>query len=432
MIRWVTITLLVLCVSAAFGQSKKSIVHGIVLNDNGQPVGDVTIQILGKQDGTITSDNGTFYIQVPSNRFFALTFSHLAYHLYQKNYFVKPGDSTYSEIILLSKSDVIDEVIVTDNIESRESGLIKINPDNAALLPGVTGGVEGLIKTLVGSSNELTSQYNVRGGNFDENLVYINDMEVFRPYLVSSGQQEGLSIINPELTQSVLFYTGGFQVKYGDKLSSVLDITYRNPTKKSGSVYAGLLEQGVHLEGISKNKRFTYLVGARNKSNQNILKSQPTQGVYTPSASDVQSYLKYRINRRLQIDFLGILSGSSFNFYPESVKKTASVFSPFYSANLGLDVYFEGHENDRYTTLLTGSTVRYMVNDSLSLKFIVSRFVNKESENFDIGGAYLFGDRDFDNTSSTFGMITNPLGAGYYQDYARNELTITTWQIAHK
>src|SRR4029079_13118903 len=148
------------------------------------------------------------------------------------------------------------------------------NPKSVINLPSPVMGVEGLLKVFVGSNNELTSQYNVRGGSYDENLIYVNDFEVFRPYLVRSGQQEGLSFINPEMARNVSFYNGGFQAKYGDKMSSVLDIQYKKPRQFGGSAYVGLLEQGFHLEGTSKNERITYLVGLRNRNNSNLLSTQ--------------------------------------------------------------------------------------------------------------------------------------------------------------
>lgn len=421
-----------LCCLPSAAQTKKATVSGIITNEEGYRISGASVTILGKKNGVSSSDSGTFSIQIPSNTAIALVFSHTGYESLQKNFFTHAGEQEFISVRLKPVNTTLDEVLITDTREQKENSLIKIDPRNATLLPGPTSGVEGLIKTLVGSNNELTSQYNVRGGNFDENLVYINDFEVFRPYLVSSGQQEGLSIINPEMTRSVLFYTGGFQARYGDKLSSVLDIQYKRPSRPGGTVYAGLLEQGLHLEGVSKHKRLSYIVGARNKSNRNVLSSQPTAGAYIPSSSDIQAYLTYKINNRLQVDALGIYSQARFTFFPESVKKTASVFSPLYSANLGLDVFFEGQERDRYTTAMLGSTVTYQVNDSLQLKWLVSRFENREQENFDIGGAYLFGDRNFDNTSSSFGLITNPLGSGYYQDYARNQLKIISWNIGHR
>ncbi|RYY10240.1 MAG: Plug domain-containing protein, partial [Chitinophagaceae bacterium] len=276
------------------------------------------------------------------------------------------------------------------------------------------------------------SQYNVRGGNYDENMIYINDFEIYRPYLVSSGQQEGLSLINPELARNVSFYTGGFQAKYGDKMSSVLDIQYKKPVKSAGSAYISLLEQGLAVEGSAKKGKVTYLAAVRNKNNRNLLNNQPTQGAYIPSASDAQAYLTYELNKKWQLELLGIFSSSRFSFFPESVKKTTSVFSPLFTANLGLDVYFEGQEKDRYNTSLLGVSIVHSPTKKLKLKWMVSRFSDVELENFDIAGAYVFGSRDFDNSSSTYGEIVNPLGAGYYQNYARNELNIEIWNASHK
>ncbi|HQR01892.1 MAG TPA: TonB-dependent receptor plug domain-containing protein, partial [Ferruginibacter sp.] len=322
--------------------------------------------------------------------------------------------------------------VVSENKERTEAGLTKINPKNALTLPSTTGGIEAMIKTLVGSNNELTSQYSVRGGNYDENLIYINDFEIFRPYLVRSGQQEGLSFINPELARNVNFYTGGFQAKYGDKMSSVLDIQYKKPTSFGGSAYVSLLEQGLHLEGAARKGRLSYLVGIRNRSNKNLLKSQETLGAYIPSSSDIQASLAYKLSEKVQLEFLGTYSVTKFTLFPESAQKTTSVFSPLFTANLGLDIIFEGQEKDSYKTNLLGFSILHTPNKKLKLKWMASRFQNKENENFDIAGSYLFGDRDFDQTSSTYGQIVNPLGAGYYQNYGRNELDITVYNASLK
>jgi hypothetical protein len=272
----------------------------------------------------------------------------------------------------------------------------------------------------------------VRGGNYDENIVYINDFEVFRPYLVSNGQQEGLSFINPELVRNVNFYTGGFQAKYGDKMSSVLDIQYKKPTTFTGSAYVSLLEQGFSLGSTSKNGKLSVMIGARNKTNGRVLSNQPIVGSYIPSAADLQSLITYKLSAKVQVEALTILSTSKFSYYPESVKKTTSVFSPLFTSNLGLDTYFEGQEKDRYTTQLFGFTIVHQPNKNLKLKWLFSHFKDDEKEHYDITGAYLFGDRDFDNTSATFGEIINPLGAGLYQQYARNQLQITINNIGHR
>ena len=253
----------------------------------------------------------------------------------------------------------------------------------------------------------------MRVGNYDENLIYINDFEIFRPYLVRSGQQEGLSFINPELAKNVSFYNGGFQAKYGDKMSSVLDIQYKKPKAFGGSAYVSLLEQGLHLEGVAKKGRFTYLAGIRNRSNKNLLSSQETTGSYIPASSDLQAFITYRLSEKIQLELLGNLSVTKFTLFPQSAQKTSSVFSPLFTANLGLDILFEGQEKDGYKTNLLGFSVLQSVNKKLKLKWMLSRFQNKEKENFDIAGTYLFGDRDFDHTSSTLGQLVNPLGAGH-------------------
>jgi hypothetical protein len=326
----------------------------------------------------------------------------------------------------------LESVEVTDQRSRQEASLIQLNPKNAINIPSPTGGIESLIKVFVGTNNELTSQYSVRGGNYDENLIYVNDFEVFRPYLVRSGQQEGLSFINPELARNVNFYNGGFQARYGDKMSSVLDIQYKKPRRFGGSAYVGLLEQGVHVEGTSKNERFTYLVGVRNRSNRNLLSSQETQGNYVPSSSDLQALLTFRLNSRNTIELLGNISQTKFKLAPEFSQLTSTVFSPYFSANLGLDIYFDGREEDRYFTNMIGLSLVQQLRKNLRLKWMVSRFENDEQESIDITGAYLFGEREFDKSKPDFGLINNPLGAGLFQTYARNELNIGIWNFSHK
>lgn len=436
------ISLFLLMVSiTAFSQKKFAWVSGRVIDENENPLQQVSVVILGKNSGIVTTDSGTFRIKTSADKAFALIFTHSGYAETQKNFFLSVGEEEKITIRMEKKRQTLDVVVVSDNRERTETGLTRINPKNALVIPSATGGVEALIKILVGSNNELTSQYSVRGGNYDENLIYINDFEIFRPYLVRSGQQEGLSFINPELARNVNFYTGGFQAKYGDKMSSVLDVQYKKPrltdamgrTKKiGGSVYISLLEQGFHLEGSAKKSRVTYLLGVRNRSNRNLLSSQETRGAYIPSASDVQGYITYQLSEKIQLELLGNLSVSRFTLYPETAQKTISVFSPLFTANLGLDIRFEGQEKDMYKTNLIGLTINQTLNKRLKLKWMLSRFQNIEKERFDIAGDYLFGDRDFDKSSSTYGQIVNPLGAGYYQNYGRNELNIQQYQAGLK
>ena len=415
----------------SFAQKKSATVSGKIIDESENRLAGVSIIILGQQKGIVSTDSGTFVLKVPADRAFALLFSHSGFKTVQQNFLLNEGEEEKITVRLeAGASATMEEVIVKDQRERAEVGLIRPNPKTVINLPSPIMGVEGLLKVFVGSNNELTSQYNVRGGSYDENLMYVNDFEIFRPYLVRSGQQEGLSFINPQLVRNINFYTGGFSARYGDKMSSVLDIQYNTPKKFSGSAYVSLLEQGAHVEGVAK--KFTYLLGARNRSNRNLLASQETQGAYVPSSSDLQALLTYQFNTKWSAELLGNVSTTKFSLLPETSQLTSSVFSPFFTANLGVDIFFEGREKDEYSTGMLGLSTTYQANKNLRLKWLASRFENDESENIDISGAYLFGDRDFDKSSATFGLIVNPLGAGLYQTFARNRLNIVDYNVSHK
>lgn len=429
-IRFLFITILIATIS--FAQKKSATISGKVIDENENVLSHVSVIILGQQKGITTSDSGRFEIKVPADKAVALVFSYSGYKTVQQNFLLNEGEQESITIRLEPTSTVMENVTVTDQRDRTEVGLIKPNPKSVINLPSPIMGVEGVIKTIVGSNNELTSQYNVRGGSYDENLIYVNDFEIFRPYLVRSGQQEGLSFINPEMVRNINFYNGGFQAKYGDKMSSVLDIQYNTPKKFAGSAYVSILEQGFHVEGLGSKKKLSYVIGVRNRSNKNLLSRQETQGSYVPSSADLQALIDYQINSRWQAEFLGNVSQTKFTLLPAYSQLTSGVFSPFFTANLGLDIYFEGREKDQYNTGMFGVSTSYQANKKLKLKWLASRFENNESENVDISGAYLFGDRDFDKTSSSFGLIVNPLGAGLYQNFARNRLNIVDYNFSHK
>jgi len=419
-------------VTSIFAQKKPAYVSGKVLDENENPLSNVSVVILGQQKGIVTSDSGTFRLKVSADRAFAIVFSYTGFRSQQKNFLLNENEEETIVIRLEREGKVLEEVIVTDQRDRREAGLIKPNPKSIINLPSPVMGVESMIKVFVGSNNELTSQYSVRGGNYDENLIYVNDFEIFRPYLVRSGQQEGLSFINPEMVRNISFYNGGFQAKYGDKMSSVLDIQYKKPKRFGGSAYVSILEQGLQLEGISNNNKLSYLIGARNRSNKNLLSRQETQGNYVPSSADLQVQINYQFNNKWQAELLGNISQTKFVLVPEYSQLTSSVFSPYFTAVLGLDIYFEGQERDRYKTNMVGLSIINQPKKDLKLKWMVSRFENDEEENIDISGAYLFGERDFDRAKPTFGLIINPLGAGVFQNFTRNELNIDNWNVSHK
>jgi CarboxypepD_reg-like domain/TonB-dependent Receptor Plug Domain len=413
-------------------QKSGAYISGRILDENEKPLPKVSITMLGKESGLVSTDSGTFRIHVPADKAFALVFSYTGYKNLQQNFIL--NDKEEERIVIRMERSVtsLGNITVTDDRNRKEAGLVTINPKDAINIPSPIGGIESLIKVYVGSNNELTSQYSVRGGNYDENLIYVNDYEIFRPYLVSNAQQEGLSFINPEMTRNVNFYTGGFQAKYGDKISSVLDIQYKKPAAFAGSAYISLLEQGVEIEGSSKNNKFSYIVGARNRNLTNLLSAQETKGNYTPSSSDIQGLFTYQLNPKNSLELFTVYSRTSFSLIPQSSQLSTAVFSPYYSANLGLDIFFNGQEKDKYNTGLIGLTWNQQVNKNLRLKWMLSSFSDIENQNYDITGDYLFGERDFDKSSPDFGRITTPLGIGSNQNYARDNLNIHLYSFAHK
>lgn len=417
----------------SFSQKKSAYVSGKVIDENENPLPKVSVTILGRSGGITTNDSGYFRLKVTADKAFALVFSYTGRKTEQRNFLLSENEEEKITVKLEKGVAVLQEVVITGNQrDRREAGLIKLNPKSVINLPSAITGVESMIKIIVGSNNELTSQYSVRGGSYDENLIYVNDFEIFRPYLTSSGQQEGLSFINPELVRNINFYTGGFQAKYGDKMSSVLDIQYKKPKQFGGSAYVSILEQGLHLEGTSKNNRLSYLIGVRNRSNRNLLSRQDTKGNYIPSSADLQALINYQINTKWAAEFLGNISRTKFTLIPQSSELTSSVFSPFFSANLALDIFFDGQEKDQYQTNMQGFAITNLATRKLKHKWMLSHFGDNEKENTDITGTYLFGQRDFDKSHATYGTIINPLGAGMYQNFTRDKLAIDNWNVSYK
>ncbi len=297
-------------------------------------------------------------------------------------------------------------------------------------LPNVGGGVEAYLVTQLGvqKNNELSSSYSVRGGNFDENLVYVNDFEIYRPFLIRSGQQEGLSFINPDMTDKLTFSSGGFQAKYGDKMASVLDVTYRRPEDFGGSVMLSLLGANLHLEGVNKSKRFTYSTGFRYKDSRLILGSQDVKGQYLPSFIDLQGFFTYQINERMQIEYLINYSRNRFSFEPED-RTTDFGLVNFQSR---FTVFYEGEEDDRYQSLMNGLSLVHEVNDKLKLKYLVGAYNMQEDEKFDIIGDYFLGEVETDPGNENQGEVKYELGSGTFHDWARNVLETTVIQTAFK
>ncbi len=410
-------------------QASEATITGKVLDSDQQPIELATVSVKGMPRGVRTNAKGEFSLSIPANRNVVLTFSYIGYKTKSIAKRLKPNQITRMIVSLDRFSTVIKDITIDDKKEKRrEAGNIVIDPNKARLLPTPINGIESLLKFFVGSNNETTSQYNVRGGNYDENLVYINDFEVYRPFLVRSGQQEGLSIINPDLTSGVSFSTGGFQSKYGDKMSSVLDITYKRPTEFAGSVQLSLLGVNAHLEGVGLGGKLSYLIGARQKSNQYFLQSQQTQGIYNPTFTDIQTFANYKFNDKWQMDLFLNYARNRFDFQPESSTQSFGLINQAFQ----LRMFYEGAETDKFDSRFGGISFTNTPNNRLSLKFLASGFQTQEQETYDIQGEYLLGEIETDLGKDNFGQLKFAIGTGLIHTYARNYLNINVGDIGHK
>lgn len=398
--------------------SQTGYVKGIVKDTAGNNIADVQIAVLENPSYHTTTDvNGAFYLAVPSNKKWTLVFYNINYKKVQKNILLKDNETLTLDVTLKFANIVSDINVV---YEAQPTEMQSIPTQMFFKLPAVTGNIEDLIKTQMGvtSSNELSSAYSVRGGNYDENLTYINDIEVYRPFLVRSGMQEGLSLPNPEMIQSMQFAAGGFEAKYGDKLSSVLDIQYRRPTRFKGSASAGLLVNNLHLEGISQNHLMAWSVGARYKSNKYLLNTLDTKGNYIPTFWDIQAFLNFNISPALSIEYLSIYSDNLFLVVP-STRQTD--FGTVNNA-VRLTVYFDGQSKMRYQTIVNALSSIFKPSDRLKIKWINSHYFASEQELYTVQGQYLIDQLEADPGSQNFAQVAFNRGVGTYIENGRNVL----------
>ena len=419
--------LLMLCILLSSSMyAQQAWVKGSIKDEQARPIADVLISIA--QQSVLSDANGFFQIAVPAEKDILLQLSKTGFIAQQYPLRLKKEESRILAVQLKERIFEIKEVIKRADRQRFEAGAIIVDASKANINPSTIGGIEGLIKTLVGNTNELTSQYNVRGGNYDEHLVYDNDFEITRPFLVRSGQQEGLSFVNADLTSHVQFSVGGFQSKYGDKMSSVLDITYKKPKQFAGSASLSLLGGSLHLEGASKNNKLTYLVGLRQKTNQYLLQAQPTKGVYNPSFTDVQTLINYKVNEQWEWEFLANYARNRFTFYPEEQTASFGLVNKAYQ----LRMFYTGAELDQFDTRFTGVSTTYRPNKNLRLKFLASAYASNEKETYDISGEYLLGELETDLGKANFGQVKTYLGTGVIQNYARNFLQVKQHTIGHR
>ena len=405
-------------------------INGHITDEQNNSLPAVNISILNQSMGVTSDNNGKYNIEIPANRSIILVYSFIGFEKEKIRIpMLKKGQKYNLDIKLKSSSTLLNDVIITDQ-KSRKESFSRIKPKHVSILPGNSGGVEAILKTLPGvsSANELSSQYSVRGGNFDENLVYVNGIEIYRPFLVRSGQQEGLSFVNTDMVGSILFSAGGFEAKYGDKMSSVLDITYKRPREITASLQLSLLGGSAHFEGITKNGRLSYLIGTRHKTSQYLLNSLDTEAEYTPKFSDFQTFINYELNTNWQISFLGNISSNEYKMVP---RNRDTEFGTVNEA-LKLTIYFEGQEVDKYETYFGALSTIYQPNTELQLQFTSSAFQTFEQENFDILGEYWLYQLDNNLGSEDFGDIAFDRGVGKYINHARNSLNATVTNLSHK
>ena len=380
---------------------------GRVIDENNNPVEFASVSCLSQGKATVTSLKGEYKMILRSADSVVVKFSMLGYRTKTRILRHPKGPQTL-QVVLLSDSRTLGEVnVMGQKIQSGQTQ--ELSTRQLKQMPSATGNaVEELIQSQAGVSthSELSSQYNVRGGSFDENSVYINNIEVFRPFLVRSGQQEGLSVINPDMVDRIGFSTGGFAAKYGDKMSSALDIIYRRPKRFEASLDASLLGASAYV-GFS-NKKLAWANGIRYKTNRYLLGSLETNGEYKPNFLDYQTYLNYRPNSRWSVDFIGNISDNHYNFTPHDRETRFGTLENVKS----FKVYFDGQEKDLFRTYFGSLGITRHLGDSTSVTLMGSAFSTDEQEKYDIQGQYWL----------TQTETSENLGVGTYFQHARNYL----------
>ena len=402
------ITLLLIIAVVAGATAQKVTFKGRVTDENHNPVEIASIGVLGEGKGTVADLNGYYSLTCESKDSLTLVYSMMGYQT-RKRTFKNPTDTLIVNVTLPSLDISLQQVEVVEH-EKQMGGTQKIDmPKKLRLQPSATGNaIEDLIKSQAGvsSHNELSSQYNVRGGNFDENSVYVNGIEVYRPLLIRAGQQEGLSFLNPDMVSAVSFSTGGFEAKYGDKMSSVLDVTYRKPREFESTVSASLLGASAYI-GLGNNK-ISISNSVRYKSNNYLFGTLDTKGEYKPSFIDYQAYLDWRITDKLSMSLIGNISQNKYNFTPSDRTTSFGTLEDVKE----FKVYFDGWESDLFRTFFGAAALNFTPNEYNQFTLQASAFSTDEEETYDIIGEYWLNEINTDQT----------MGVGRYMEHARNYL----------
>lgn len=425
--------LLIFTLFLSYGSWSQIKVTGKVVDDIFlDPIKDVNVKVKETGRGTTTNANGVFELTFSSNEKYTLEFTHVSF--IKKSLVINPKDieGNVIDVRLMGRNIIIDPINVSE--KRKGSGFRRMPGIPPSLLPNPTMDFSGIVKSFIGvsSSNELTANYNVRGGNFDENLVYVNDVAIYKPQLARAGQQEGLSFIHSELVDNVQFSAGGFQARYGDKLSSVLDVTYREPTEKfAASVIPSFMGVQSHIEGRPA-KRISYLAGFRLRANSYILGGLETEGEYKPLFMDFQTVTNFHVTENFKVSVLTHYANNKYRVVPQNRETNFGTINQA----LSLRVYFEGQEVTQFETFTGAVSFDFVKKDSenedkLRTKLILSSFISDESETFDVLGEYFINELETDLGSEELGDSSANIGIGAFLDHARNELNVRTGNFSY-
>ena len=428
--------LFLLLAGALFAHARNARVYGYVVDQNnvGIELANVVVLNADRPIGTATNKNGYYELLLDEADTVVLNYSMIGYTSVQQRII------DLREVININVQLLTDEQLLTEievrGIKHTQGTMEHIDAATTRVMPDATGGsIESLLITFAGVSqtNELSSQYNVRGGSFDENSVYVNGIEVHRPLLIRSGQQEGLSFVNPELVENVQFSAGGFGAQYGDKMASVLDITYKRPTAFEASISASLL--GAQLYVGHGDSTYSQMHGLRYKTSKYMLGGLATAGNYQPTYIDYQTYITWKVAPKWHMSFLGNVSQNDYRFTPDSLSES---FGGQDAKNLS--IYYEGQEKDRFLTAFAALSAKGKVSQEVEIGFDLSGFYTNERENFDITGQYVLSNAPADGSTpgNTHTELTNlsdetfdVLGTGIFHQHARNNLEASVVTLAH-
>lgn len=424
------LTLLIFSCINIFAQEDLTVITGHVSDSEGAALALVNIGIIGEPYGTYSADDGFYSFSIPANNnIYTLSYSIIGFHS-KDTTFKALNDTIIIDISLETDITRLQDVTIRELSYREAPSLRNIPVRDINLMPAAAGSIEKMLISLPGvnSNNELSSQYSVRGGNYDENLVYVNDIEIYHPVLIKSGRQEGLSFLNPDLIDNVKFSAGGFNASYGDRMSSVLDIKYKDPVESNGSISIGLITSTAHIEGISKNGRFSYLAGTRYKTNRFLLQTLDTRANYRPVFNDFQTLLKYRLKNNSELSLLYGYSSNTYSFTPVSQRSTFGNISEAYQ----LYVVYAGSETDRFRSNNIALSWDLNPSRAFSNRFIAHYYHSLEKETYDIRGSYALNMLDKNLGSENFGDSIMNVGIGSWLDHARNILNIKVYTLSYK